>query len=555
MTLAAKSGHDSDDPLAASLDLEGFANEPPLDFSVRENRERFSASLDRVRSAFPLQAPLVLNGRKVETESWETIRSPSELSIEVGRSASAGEEEARRAVEAARDAFPAWSQTPVGERTAIMRRAAALCREERFSLAALEVFEAGKPWREADADVCEAIDFLEYYSLQMEHLAAGGLLQPGIPGERNELVYRPLGVVGVIGPWNFPMAIPVGMMSAAVIAGNTVVWKPAEQSPLIVSRVMELLAASGLPPGVVNYLPGRGETAGRALAESPGVNMIAFTGSKEVGLELIRRAGNVPSGQAFVKRVVAEMGGKNALIVDSTADLDAAVPDILYSAFGYSGQKCSACSRLIVLDAVADALMKRIRNGVQSLTIAPAWEPGCQLGPVIDRDARDRVERYRGVGRAEGEVIVETSPGELASNGHYVGAGVFVLDDPGARLAQEEVFGPVLAVLRAANFERALDLANSTAYALTGGVFSRTPQHLDLARRQFECGNLYLNRSITGSLVGRQPFGGYRLSGVGLKAGGPHYLMQFLQTRAITENLLRQGSAPLRPSLPRSGGS
>lgn len=532
---------------APSLDLPGFRNEPPFDFSRRENREQFDTALRDVRSAFPLEAPLVIDGEAVETGSLETILSPNDLSVEVGRSASAGEQETGRAVEAARRAFAAWSRTPVEERTAIMKRAAALCRRERMSLAALEVYECGKPWREADADVCEAIDFLEYYSGRMERLAAGGLLQPDIPGERNELLYRPLGVVGVIGPWNFPMAIPVGMMSAAVIAGNTVVWKPAEQSPLIVSRVMKLLTEAGLPPGVVNYLPGRGETAGRALAASPHVNMIAFTGSKEVGLELIRQAGRVPEGQAFVKRVVAEMGGKNALIVDSTADLDAALPDILYSAFGYSGQKCSACSRLIVLDGVADALIARLRNGVESLEIAPAWDPGCQLGPLIDRDARERVERYREIGRSEGEVLIETSAGKLAGRGHYVGAGVYVLDGPQARLAQEEIFGPVLAVMRAADFEEAIDLANSTEYALTGGVFSRTPEHLELARREFECGNLYLNRSITGSLVGRQPFGGYRLSGVGLKAGGPDYLMQFLQTRAVTENLMRQGSAPLRP--------
>lgn len=529
----------------AETQVADFRNEAPLDFSSRSNREAFESALGAVRRRFPIHAPLVIDGRFVETASRETIRSPNDTSLTVGTCASAGAEEVAWAVESAESAFAGWSATPAKERANVLREAARHCRKHRLELAAIEVFESAKPWREADADVCEAIDFLEYYSRRMEELAAGRRLQPEIPGERNELLYFPRGVVAVIGPWNFPLAIPVGMTSAALVAGNTVVWKPAEQSPLIIHRMMELFMESGLPPGVVNYLPGRGETAGRMLAESPGVNMIAFTGSRAVGLGLIKTAARVPQGQGFVKRVSAEMGGKNAIVVDATADLDAAVPDIVDSAFGFSGQKCSACSRLILVDPVGDEILKRLRDAVGSLTIAPAWDPGCQLGPVIDEEAVERVESYRRIGRTEGRVLIETDPGSLAERGRFVGAGVYEVDSPHCRLAQEEIFGPVLAVLRVADFETALDFANSTDYALTGGVFSRTPRHLELARKRFECGNLYLNRSITGAIVGRQPFGGFRLSGVGLKAGGPDYLLQFLEARAISENLTRQGSAPL----------
>jgi RHH-type transcriptional regulator, proline utilization regulon repressor / proline dehydrogenase / delta 1-pyrroline-5-carboxylate dehydrogenase len=522
-----------------------FHNEPPLDFSLDENRQAFGRALNDARASFPIEAPLIIGGREAATGERIAVPSPSDTSLHVGASASAGAEDARRAIDAAAGAFPAWAATPAGRRASILIETARLIRRRRVELAALEVFEAGKPWREADADVCEAIDFLEYYARQILRLDRPQALQPEILGERNELRHIPLGVVGVIGPWNFPMAIPVGMMSAAVAAGNTVVWKPAEQTPLVVFRVMQLLGEAGLPAGVVNFLPGRGETAGKALVDSPEVRMIAFTGSKAVGLAIIAAAGRVAPGQCFVKRVVAEMGGKNAIVVDATADLDAATPDILYSAFGYSGQKCSACSRLIVHERVADALIARLRDAVESLSVAPAWDPGCQLGPLIDAEARDRVQAYRELGRSEGRVLVETDPGPLAGQGHFVGAGVYEVDDPSARLAREEIFGPVLTVIRAADFPRALEIANSSDYALTGGVFSRTPAHLEMAKSGMACGNLYLNRSITGSIVGRQPFGGYRLSGVGRKAGGPDYLTQFLQARTLTENLMRQGFAPL----------
>jgi RHH-type proline utilization regulon transcriptional repressor/proline dehydrogenase/delta 1-pyrroline-5-carboxylate dehydrogenase len=416
-------------------------------------------------------------------------------------------------------------------------------RDRLFELAAWEVFECGKPWREATADVDEAIDFCEFYAdeairLQSEH----GI---DVPGEENRFEYLPRGVVGVIAPWNFPLAILTGMSAAALATGNTVVMKPAEQSAVVAALLMDIFQEIDLPAGVLNYLPGRGEVAGAALVEHPDVSLIAFTGSRAVGLAINATAAEKSKqGAAQVKRVIAEMGGKNAIIVDADADLDEAVVGVMKSAFGYQGQKCSACSRAIVLAEVYDAFLKRLIDATRSLKIGPAEEPATSVGPVIDEESFRRIKSYIGIGKSEGRLVLGVDPGPLVEQGWYIGPHIFADVPPSARIAQEEIFGPVLAVIRAADLTEALRIANGTDYALTGGIFSRSPASLDRARREYLVGNLYLNRAITGALVNRQPFGGFKMSGIGSKAGGRDYLLQFVLPRTITEHTVRRGFAP-----------
>nr|MDP9019516.1 aldehyde dehydrogenase family protein [Actinomycetota bacterium] len=425
----------------------------------------------------------------------------------------------------------------------VLFRAAEWMRARRPQLGALEVLEAGKPWAEADADVCEAIDFCEYYGREMLRLDRGGAVASP-PGESNRLHYQGKGVAVVIAPWNFPLAIPCGMTVAALVAGNTVVLKPAEQTPAVALRLVEALEAGGLPPGVLNFLPGRGEEAGARLVRHPDVAVVAFTGSREVGLEINRAASEHCPGQRSVKRAVAEMGGKNALVVDGDADLDQAVPAVVASAFGYSGQKCSACSRLVLVDAVHDAFLERLLGAVGELAIGRPAEMGTELGPVIDADAQAKAQAYAELAAEEGEVLLART--DVPGDGFYVGPVVVGGVDPStSRVAREEIFGPVLSVLRARDFDAALAVANDTDYGLTAGIFSRSPAHIRRAATDLRAGNVYVNRALTGAVVGRQPFGGYGLSGVGSKAGGPDYLLQFLDPRVVTENTMRQGFAPL----------
>ena len=414
-------------------------------------------------------------------------------------------------------------------------------RARKADLAALQVFEAGKPWKEADADVCEAIDFCEYYGRQARRLGAGGAVESP-PGETDRLTYQGRGIAAVIAPWNFPLAIPTGMTVAALVAGNPVILKPAEQTPAVAAGLVSALQAAGLPDGVLAFLPGVGEEVGAYLVEHPEVSVIAFTGSKAVGLGIVEAAGVHRSGQRHVKRVIAEMGGKNAIVVDADADLDQAVPAIVYSAFGYAGQKCSACSRLIVVDAVSDELLRRLVGATRSLRVGHPREMGTQVGPLIDADAHKRVRSYVDLAEREGTVLFHEE--DVPSTGFYVGPTIVSDVSPRSRLATEEIFGPVLAVLRASTFEQALALANDTDYALTAGVLSRSPAHIAQAAAELRAGNVYVNRTTTGAVVGRQPFGGYGLSGVGSKAGGPDYLLQFVDPRVVTENTLRQGFAP-----------
>jgi RHH-type proline utilization regulon transcriptional repressor/proline dehydrogenase/delta 1-pyrroline-5-carboxylate dehydrogenase len=414
-------------------------------------------------------------------------------------------------------------------------------RARRDRIAALQVYEAGKPWREADADVCEAIDFCEYYGREMVRLDAGGTVQSP-PGEANRLSYPPKGVGVVISPWNFPLAIPTGMVSAALVTGNAVVFKPAEQTPAVANVLVDAFDAAGLPPGVLNFVPGIGETIGPRLVEHADVDFITFTGSRAVGLGIVEAAARHRPGQRSVKRAVAEMGGKNPIVVDADADPDQVVPAVIYSAFGFSGQKCSACSRLIVVDRVHDEVVARLVGAARQLELGHPRAMGVQVGPVIDADAHARISAVIEEAPRHGRVAYRCA--DVPGSGWFVGPTIVTDVDPHAAIAAEEIFGPVLVVLRASTFEHALALAADTDYALTAGVFSRSPVHVRQAVAELRAGNVYVNRGITGAVVGRQPFGGYGLSGVGSKAGGPDYLLQFVDPRATSENTLRQGFAP-----------
>ncbi len=508
-----------------------FLNEPVADFSRPDARLAMQSALDSLK---PGQThPLVIGGKHISTGRFIESLNPSHPDRIVGRVACAGPEHARDAVAAARAAFPAWRDTPAAERAELLRRLAGVMRRRRYELAAWEIVECGKPWREADADVCEAIDYCEFYAAEMLRLSVPR--RRDVPGETNEYFYEPRGVVAVISPWNFPLAILTGMTTAAVVTGNTAIMKPAEPSVVIAAKLMECFEEAGAPPGVVNYLPGHGREIGPELVRHPHVAMIAFTGSREVGLSIHRAAAESPG--EHVKHVICEMGGKNAIIVDDDADLDEAIKGVVTSAFGYAGQKCSACSRVIVLESIYDAFLKRLTEATGSLPVGPAEDPGTFIGPVISAEARERILKM-----IAGETPVFV--GETPSGGFYVAPHIFADAPPDSPLAQEEIFGPVLAVMRARDLTEALAIANGVKYALTGGFYSRSPGHIERVRREFRVGNLYINRKITGAVVDRQPFGGFKMSGIGTKAGGPDYLQQFMVARTVTENTMRHGFAP-----------
>jgi RHH-type transcriptional regulator, proline utilization regulon repressor / proline dehydrogenase / delta 1-pyrroline-5-carboxylate dehydrogenase len=516
-----------------------FVNEPPLDFSRRDERARFAAALDDVERRLGEDYPLWIAGGARKSDRWIESLNPAVPEEIVGRAAAASAADVDEAIAAAREFFPGWRATPAEERAAILFRAAAIMRERRVELAAWEVFEVGKGWREADADVIEAIDYLEYYGREMLRRAEPRPMQR-LAGESDVYFYEPRGLAAVIAPWNFPLAIPTGMTAAALVAGNCVVLKPAEQSPVMGFHLVDILRAAGLPPLACQLLQGGGDI-GAALVRHPAIHVIAFTGSRDVGLEILREASGVRPGQDHVKRVICEMGGKNAIIVDADADLDEAIAGVIDSAFGYQGQKCSAASRLILIEAVHDRMLERLIEAAKSLKIGPTKDPRHNIGPVIEPTAKKRVLEYIALAKSEGVCLLQmASPGE----GNFVGPAIFAGIEPHHRLAQEEIFGPVLAVMRARDFDHALELANASVYALTGGVFSRSPAHIDQARRNFRVGNLYINRGITGAVVGRQPFGGFKLSGIGSKAGGPDYLLQFMEPRTVSENTLRHGFVP-----------
>jgi RHH-type proline utilization regulon transcriptional repressor/proline dehydrogenase/delta 1-pyrroline-5-carboxylate dehydrogenase len=483
----------------------------------------------------------LISGQRIFTDQWIESINPSHKSRVVARCAGASAEHAGKAVAAAKTAFAAWRDVPAEDRADLLDRVADILGRDRFELAAVEIAECAKPWREAHADVAEAIDFCRYYAWQMRQLAlpAGA----DVPGELNHWEYESRGPALVIAPWNFPLAILCGMAAAAVVAGNPVVLKPAEQSPLIAFHLARAYEEAGAPPGVVNYLPGVGEEIGPVLVEHPDIAMIAFTGSRGVGLSINHLASRPRDNQDHVKRIIVEMGGKNAVIIDEDADLDEAVAGVVASAFGYSGQKCSACSRAVVLPGVRDAFLARLIDAAASLKIAPAEDPGCRIGPVIDAEAHRRILAAVERGKRDARLAFAGDAGPLAEEGFYIAPHVFAQVPPSSPLATEEIFGPLLSIISARDFDDALSIANGVQYALTGGLFSRSPANIARARREFRVGNLYINRQITGALVGRQPFGGFKLSGAGTQAGGPDYLRHFLMPRCITENTLRHGFA------------
>ena len=419
---------------------------------------------------------------------------------------------------------------------------------DRFALAALEVLECGKPWREADADIAEAIDFCHYYAWQMRQLSRG--LSRDLPGEQNRWTYDPRGIAVVIAPWNFPLAILCGMTAASLVAGNTAIIKPAEQSSIIGARLAAAIVEAGAPPGVINCLTGIGEEIGPLLVQNPRIALIAFTGSRAVGLAINEQASRTPQGQDHVKRIITEMGGKNAILVDEDADLDEAVAGVVASAFGYAGQKCSACSRVVLLESIHDIFLSRLIEATRSLKIAPAEDPACGVPPVIDADAHTRIRAAIERGKSEGRLAYAGDSSSLADEGYYIAPHIFADVPPQSFLATEEIFGPVLSVIKSKNWTESLSIANGVSYALTGGVYSRSPANIEKSRREFRVGNLYINRKITGALVGRQPFGGFKLSGGGTQAGGPDYLRHFLLPRCITENTLRRGFVPADPEDP-----
>jgi RHH-type proline utilization regulon transcriptional repressor/proline dehydrogenase/delta 1-pyrroline-5-carboxylate dehydrogenase len=520
-----------------------YEPEPMREWRRGSARAAFSVAIDKARDAPPIEVPALIDGERVRTTATITSVDPAQIDRVVATSASCTAADADRAVQAAVAVEQQWKRTPAIERAALLFRAADRMRRRRDEIAALQCFEAAKPWDQADADVCEAIDFCEYYGREVLRLTAAATdLVQSPPGEANRLTYQGKGVTAVIAPWNFPLAIPCGMAVAALAAGNPVILKPAEQTPGVAWQLADALLDAGVPRGVFQLLPGLGEDVGARLVEHPDVAVIAFTGSKAVGLHINQVAATHQPGQRLLKRVVLELGGKNAMIIDDDADPDQAVPAAAYSAFGYAGQKCSAGSRLIVLDRTYDAIVARLVGCAQELLVGHPATPGVQVGPVIDGDAHERVRGYVAAAPSQGRVLLARD--DVPDTGWFVGPTIVEVDDPSAPLAREEIFGPVLAVLRARDFDHALELANGTDYALTAGLFSRSPVHLQRAAAELRAGNVYLNRHITGAVVGRQPFGGFGMSGVGSKAGGPDYLLQFLDPRASTENTLRQGFAP-----------
>ncbi|MFU8804978.1 MAG: L-glutamate gamma-semialdehyde dehydrogenase, partial [Bradymonadaceae bacterium] len=519
----------------------GFRNEPMRDFAEQSHRLAMARAIKEVQGKLDKTYPLVIGGRSITTARTLTSHYPGDPQISVGTVHIGDQSEAQAAINAARAAQAQWSARPAKERAQFLMETARQMRLRRDELAAWMVWEVGKTWREADGDVCEAIDFCDYYAREMVRLASPQRLGH-IPGELNLLMYKSRGVAAVIAPWNFPLAILTGMVMAAAVTGNTVIMKPAEQSPIIAAKLMECITAAGFPAGVINFLPGYGHEVGKYLTHSAEVAIVAFTGSMEVGLEILRVAGQTQAGQTDVKKVICEMGGKNAIIVDADADLDEAVQGVVQSAFGFQGQKCSACSRVIVHESCYEEFRRRVVEATASLVIGPPHDPATRIGPVVDAEAQQKIQSYVDIGRREGKLLIQR---DVPAQGYFVGPAVFDELSPDARLAQEEIFGPVLAILKAADFDEALEIANATRFALTGGIYSRSPHNIDKARERFNVGNLYINRGITGALVYRNPFGGFKMSGSGTKAGSPDYLLQFMEPRSITENTMRRGFAPI----------
>jgi 1-pyrroline-5-carboxylate dehydrogenase len=491
-------------------------------------------ALQQVRAEFGRDYPLLIGGERITTGNLLKSVNPSHPTEVVGLHHKATPDLARRAVEVAYDYFPAWSDTPANARIEMLVRAAEIIRRRKMEFDAWLVHEAGKSWPEAEADVSEAIDFCEYYARQMMRFAHPDPVVQ-LPGEKDEMVYLPLGVGIVIPPWNFPLAILLGMTTAALVTGNTVVVKPSSDTPTIAAKFAEVLLEAGFPPHSFSLLVGSGAEVGDLLVTHPKTRFVSFTGSRDVGLRINELAAKHQAGQVWIKRVVAEMGGKDAIIVDREADLNKAVEGVAVSAFGYQGQKCSACSRAIVDEAIYDEFVDKLKARVAQMKVGPTDDPGYYMGPVINDRARQSILDYVEVGKKEGRLVTGGAPAE--GDGYFVQPTVIADIGPKARIFQEEIFGPVLAVTKAKDFEEALKFANDSEYGLTGAVYSENPQKVEQARKRFHVGNLYINRKCTGAMVGAHPFGGFNMSGTDSKAGGPDYLLQFLQAKSIAEKV------------------
>jgi 1-pyrroline-5-carboxylate dehydrogenase len=518
----------------SDLKLPAFRNEPYADFTQPAARRAMEDAQDRVRARLGSEYPLLIGGEKVFTEGKLTSVNPARVDEVVGLHQKATKDLARQAVETAWANFPAWSRTSAEERIRMAMRTAALIRDRKFEFNAWLLFEAGKTWPEAEAEVAEAIDFCEYYAREMARLA-GSQDVVQMPGERDEMRYLPLGVGVVIPPWNFALAILCGMTVAALVTGNTVVIKPSSETPTIAAIFAETLIEAGFPPESFCFLTGSGGSIGDALVAHPRTRFISFTGSRDVGLHINELAARHHKGQVWIKRVVAEMGGKDAIVVDADCDVDAAVEGVTVSAFGYQGQKCSACSRAIVDDKVYDEFVDKLRRRVHKIAVGSPEDPVNYMGPVISAGARRTILEYIDIGKSEGRLL--TGGGEGPSGGYFIEPTVIVDIDSEARVFQEEIFGPVLAVTRARDFDHALAMANDSQYGLTGAIYSNNAEHIERARDEFFVGNMYINRKCTGAMVGAHPFGGFNMSGTDSKAGGPDYLLLFLQAKSIAEKL------------------
>lgn len=518
-----------------------FKNEPPLDFTIKTNREAFQGAINTVYNEITkgrYSAPIIINGQVIRTEKTLQSINPSDGKTVIGNVSLADTDRVESAIESLTDGKSDWAAFLPKERASVLLKTADIMTEKRLELAALICFEAGKPWKEADADVIEAIDFCRYYALEVERIVKDRILLE-VAGEQNIYTYLPRGLGVVISPWNFPLAIPCGMTVASLVCGNTTILKPAEQTSIIAHAFSKILLEAGVPKNAYAFLPGVGEEIGSYLVDHKNVDLICFTGSKAVGLDIIKRAGIVREGQRNVKKVIAEMGGKNAIIVDEDADLDEAINGTLYSAFGFAGQKCSAGSRVICVGDSYEPFLARLKQAAGDITVGAATEPATYLGPVIDSEAQQRL--LTAIATSKSTPLFK---GKVPKEGYFVPATVFRDVQKNADIWQNELFGPVLACTHVATFKEAVTLALDSEYALTGGLFSRSPSNIEYAYRNFTVGNLYINRSITGAIVLRQPFGGSRMSGVGSKAGGPDYLLQFLTPRTITENTMRRGFTP-----------
>ncbi|WP_213805024.1 L-glutamate gamma-semialdehyde dehydrogenase [Granulicella sp. dw_53] len=512
-----------------------FVNEAFVDFSNGDNRRAMEAALTEVRNQLGLEYGMVIGGKRLRTEEKIISKNPARPDQVVGVHQRAGVEHAAVAMEAAQKAFASWSRVPVQERAALLFKAADMIRERKFEFCAWLTYEVGKNWAEADADVGETIDFLEFYGREALRLdRAETPIQ--FPGERNQLRYIPLGVGAVIPPWNFPFAIMAGMTVAAIVCGNTVILKPSVDASTIAARFFNLMQEAGLPDGVVNFCPGEGPDFGAAVVAHPQTRFVAFTGSKAVGLEIHEQAAKTKPGQIFIKRTILEMGGKDSILVESDCDLDAAVEGVAASAFGFNGQKCSACSRVIVDASIYDSFCDRLVERVRKIKVGDPVE-NFAAGPVISEKAYRRVLEYIEIGKGEGRVLIGGEAMETESNGYYIAPTVIADVAPAARIAQEEIFGPVLAVIKSKGFDEALKIANNTEYGLTGAIYSKSRTKLERAREEFHVGNLYLNRKCTGAMVGAHPFGGFNMSGTDSKAGGPDYLLLFTQAKSVAEKV------------------